>query len=497
MCLGFEVKAVDLPTVGKCDASGWSQGIIDISVERKDQTKLVFEVDQSHKDQMSQLGVIFYFSYPNNVVNLVVDGNYSNGLNVNGDYKVTGINPYNYRIYLYRKNEVWYVGQTTTSNLNTIISAADSESGGSGCNKPTINTNSIQNVSAGTTLSQITISVNDNGNGITGHQWKVNGANQNDNYVLQAGQTYSLTYEVTNECGTSSKDYSVTIQSNGGQAPTINTTSLSITPGMNLSEVQMDVDLHGCTKVSHHWKVDGIDIDANDNYVFQANHSYSIYYEITSTCGTSSKTYELTTSNGGSGTSSYHIRCTSGNYGNNGGTVIELNENSGCYYTTSTTPLLYSNWQFEDSGNNVIPLRTEFSFFVWGNENQLYNNNNGNTLTSIQPLQHCGWDRTNSYTSNCASYSGPYYTLYIYQKNGEWYASETCNGTVPSTLSITPNTAQKVACEDITFLASESSNSLEWYYGSTKLSNGNGITINGNSLTISPSYVYANGSANV
>ena len=86
MCLGFEVKAVDLPTVGKCDASGWSQGIIDISVERKDQTKLVFEVDQSHKDQMSQLGVIFYFSYPNNVVNLVVDGIYSNGLNVNGDY---------------------------------------------------------------------------------------------------------------------------------------------------------------------------------------------------------------------------------------------------------------------------------------------------------------------------------------------------------------------------------------------------------------------------
>ncbi|MBS7362559.1 MAG: hypothetical protein KIH03_01975, partial [Paludibacteraceae bacterium] len=375
-------------------------------------------------------------------------------------------------------------GQTATSDVESLTIN----------DKPTINTNSIQNVSAGTTLSQITISVNDNGNAITGHQWKVNGANQNDNYVLQAGQTYSLTYEVTNGCGTSSKDYSVTIQSNGGQAPTINTTSLSITPGMNLSEVQMDVDLHGCTKVSHHWKVDGIDIDANDNYVFQANHSYSIYYEITSTCGTSSKTYEVTTSNGGSGTSSYHIRCTSGSYY---GQTIPLSENSGCYYTTSTKPMFYSEWHLEDSGNNTIPLKSEFTFDVWGHSGHVYGVEVPCEPGKFQPLQHCGWDRTNSYTSNCASYSGPYYTLYIYQKNGEWYASETCNGTVPSTLSITPNTAQKVACDDITFLASESSNSLEWYYGSTKLSNGSGITINGNSLTISPSYVYANGSANV
>ncbi|MBQ6560807.1 MAG: hypothetical protein IJL84_00500, partial [Paludibacteraceae bacterium] len=367
------------------------------------------------------------------------------------------------------------------------------------------------------------------------------------------------------------------------------------------------------------WKLcDGSNLPSNTNA-----QTYSVKYELTSGGTAESDCRDIEVSaNGGSGTSSYHIRCTSGNYGNNGGTVIELNENSGCYYTTSTTPLFYSDWRLEDSDNHVLPLRTEFSFFVWGNENQLYNNNNGNTLTSIQPLQHCGWDRTNppTYSPNCttpSNYNGPYYTLYIYQKNGEWYASENCGGcagvphhvkstanvngdtrqlhvvnsncysvnetsnlhngrwhledcmgdTLPmiaefnfttqnnqpynnnpvegqyvydglfancwnyndqnihdhcilyiykrdgvwyasedeskcqaaggSTLSITPNTAQKVACDDITFLASESSNSLEWYYGSTKLSDGNGITINGNSLTISPSYVYANGSADV
>ena len=155
--------------------------------------------------------------------------------------------------------------------------------GGGGCNKPTINTNSIQNVSAGTTLSQITISVNDNGNAITGHPWKVNGANQNDNYVLQAGQTYNLTYEVTNGCGTSSKNYEVTIPSGGS--------------------------------------------------------------------------------------SSYHIKCTSGSYY---GQTIPLSENSGCYYTTSTTPMFYSEWHLEDSGNNTIPLKSEFTFDVWGHSGHVY-----------------------------------------------------------------------------------------------------------------------------
>ena len=459
-------------------------------------------------------------------------------------------------------------GQTATSD-ETSLTIND---------KPTINTSTISTPSAGSTLSSVTISVDANGSNITSQVWKKDGNNIDPNSLtFQAGQTYNLTYEVTNGCGTSSKDYTVTIpsvptisnvptpnvqcasnqiniqtpsvdyhgsnangscwqyknnnnqwedissstrlsvgtysvryiarSSNGQTAtsdetsltindkPTINTSTIS-TPsaGSTLSSVTISVDANGSNITSQVWKKDGNNIDPN-SLTFQAGQTYNLTYEVTNGCGTSSKNYTVTIPSGGS--SSYHIRCTSGNYGNNGGTVIELNENSGCYYTTSTTPLLYSNWQFEDSGNNVIPLRTEFSFFVWGNENQLYNNNNGNTLTSIQPLQHCGWDRTNSYTSNCASYSGPYYTLYIYQKNGEWYASETCNGTVPSTLSITPNTAQKVACDDITFLASESSNSLEWYYGSTKLSDGNGITINGNSLTISPSYVYANGSANV
>ncbi|MEE0084684.1 MAG: hypothetical protein UE068_10730, partial [Paludibacteraceae bacterium] len=381
--------------------------------------------------------------------------------------------------------------------------------------------------------------------------------------------------------------------------PTINTSTIS-TPsaGSTLSSVTISVNANGSNITSQVWKKDGNNIDPN-SLTFQAGQTYSLTYEVTNGCGTSSKNYTVTIPSGG--TSSYHIRCISGNYGNNGGTVIELNEDSGCYYTTSTTPLFYSDWRLEDSDNHVVPLRTEFSFFVWGNENQLYNNNNGNTLTSIQPLQHCGWDRTISpkYSPNCTTpsdYNGPYYTLYIYQKNGDWYASENCGGcagiphhvkstanvngdtrqlhvvnsncysvnetsnlhngrwhledcignTLPmiaefnfttqnnqpynnnpvegqyvydglfancwnyndqnihdhcilyiykrdgvwyasedeskcqaaggSTLSITPNTAQKVACEDITFLASESSNSLEWYYGSTKLSDGNGIT---------------------
>ncbi|MBP5704651.1 MAG: hypothetical protein J6X12_08160, partial [Paludibacteraceae bacterium] len=319
---------------------------------------------------------------------------------------------------------------------------------------------------------------------------------------------------------------------------------------------------------------------------------------------------------GGNPTSVLHIRFTSGDY-NNRVVELEWDENSGCYFTNDTKYLLYSNWRLEDACNKVIPLRTEFVFNVWGNDGQRYNNNNGNTSENLQPLQHCGWDRTDSYTNNCTSYDGLYFTLYVYKKNGDWYASECCGGcvgdphhvkstanvngdtrqlqvvnpacysvnetsnlhnghwhledqynnTLPliaefnfttqndqpynnnpvegqyvydglyancwnyndqnitdhcilyvykrdgmwyasedlakcqaaadAILSITPSTTQKVCCDDITFLANQSSNSIEWYYGSTKLSNGDGIIVSGNRLTISPSYVYTNGNASV
>lgn len=376
-------------------------------------------------------------------------------------------------------------GQTTTSDQRTLTIN----------DKPTINTSTISTPSAGSTLASVSILVSENGSTVTNRVWKRDGNTVDaNNLIFQAGQTYNLTYEVTNGCGTSSQNYSVTIPSNGGQSPTINTSTLSVSPGMKLSEIQIDVDLHGCTEVSHRWRVDGN--YENDDYVFIANHTYTLYYEITSSCGTSSRTYNnvITGSGSGSGSSSYHIRCTSGEYGNNGGTIIDLNETSDCYYTELTTPLLYSDWQLEDANNNVISTTTEFSFNIWNNQNQLYSNS---SAVSHSPLQHCGWDRTNSYTSNCTSYSGPYFTLFIYQKNGVWYASETCDGVIPVILSITPNTAQKVDCDNITFLASESSSSIEWYYGTTLLSNGDGITINGNRLTISPSYVYTNDNADV
>ncbi|MBR5210452.1 MAG: hypothetical protein IKV67_11455, partial [Paludibacteraceae bacterium] len=385
-------------------------------------------------------------------------------------------------------------GQTTTSDQRTLTIN----------DKPTINTSTISTPSAGSTLASVSILVSENGSTVTNRVWKRDGNTVDANSLtFQAGQTYNLTYEVTNGCGTSSQNYSVTIPSNGGQAPTINTTSLSITPGMNLSEVHIDVDLHGCTEVNHHWKVDGIDIDQYDNYVFQANHTYSIYYEITSSCGTSSKTFNiLTGSGGGSAGAPHHVISKSGDQ--NGQKRSLTSVNSSCYSSDQTDVLFTGDWRLEDEQNNKIALTAEFEFGVWGSSSLLYGNSyaNGREGDYIYPaLQNCGWNHPSHDPSNyCSSYSGTTYTLYIYKRDGVWYASEDeskCQAAGGSTLSITPNTAQKVACDDITFLASESSNSLEWYYGTTLLSNGDGITINGNRLTISPSYVYTNDNADV
>ncbi len=388
----------------------------------------------------------------------------------------------------------------------------------------------------------------------------------------------------------------------------------SITAGdaLDLSSVTgVVVKKDGTTQSSGfagHWKLcDGSNLPSNTNA-----QTYSVKYVLTSGGTAESDCRDIEVSAGGSSESIYYLVASmqvsgvedlgNGKYGS----LLTYDLNTGSYSTQITDHAKNVNWHVEDGHGNVLPLTAEFQFYIWGNQNEPYNNTPVSTNT-FRPLSHDNWGNNmndSHYTfylyqkngewyasennpgcqgvphhvrseanvngnkrqlhvvnSNCYSvnetsnlhngdwhledcmgntlpmiaefnfttqHNQPYNntpvsgyiynelfadcwnyidqnihdhcTLYIYKRNGVWYASEDeskCQAAGGSTLSITPNTAQKVACDDITFLASESSNSLEWYYGSTKLSDGNGITINGNSLTISPSFVYANGSANV
>ncbi len=170
------------------------------------------------------------------------------------------------------------------------------------------------------------------------------------------------------------------------------------------------------------WKLcDGSNLPSNTNA-----QTYRVKYVLTSGGTAESDCRDIEVSaGGGDSNTTFHIRCISSGYSD----VIELNEGpNGCYYTESTTPLFYSHWRLEDADDNIVPLNHEFAFDLWGNTGQRYDKDHQCTTSDLYPLQHCGWDRTNSYSGNCSSYSGPYFTLYLYQKNGAWYASECCDG---------------------------------------------------------------------
>ena len=268
MCLGFEVKAVDLPV----------HAVYEDQHNGKDVTSTadgnLFILDLSAWNFNNPWSLTEGNVDRNKLTNIVFDSNNSSqvsNISISNDGKISGRKE-NYKHIIYYNGSNWCIVETykvgswynennnnfqwkqedESALISILNNLAQDPNGGSGCNKPTINTNSIQNVSAGTTLSQITISVNNNGNAITGHQWKVNGVNQNDNYVLQAGQTYSLTYEVTNGCGTSSKDYTVTI-------PSVPTISNVPTPNAQCASNQINiqtpsVDYHGSNANGSCWQ---------------------------------------------------------------------------------------------------------------------------------------------------------------------------------------------------------------------------------------------------
>ena len=152
--LSIDVKAVDLPARinTTCDWGGTSVNL----TKDKDGCYHV-----SGKDRMNNcewwvenndgaiITVILNFDIKD-----YDENNYSNTPDSNGHNPPFKTNS-DISVYVYYYNSQWIA----TENQSEAESLAQDPNGGSGCDKPTINTTSIQNVSAGTTLSQISISV--------------------------------------------------------------------------------------------------------------------------------------------------------------------------------------------------------------------------------------------------------------------------------------------------------------------------------------------------